>query len=71
MKAGDIISAKCPECGGTLAANKWFELVTRGLFEERREETWDVMCQECRKAFNYVPSDGRLFWLRERRREGV
>jgi hypothetical protein len=66
MRQGDLITdAKCPDCGGTLKADKPFVLRTLSPLGVKDEEFWSTTCQGCRERYNYVPAeDGRLFWIR-------
>ena len=56
-----VAAVRCPDCGGTLTANKRFTFWSRTLGEpEMRIPFWSTTCGACGHRFNYSPGSGEV-----------
>jgi hypothetical protein len=61
VREGDSLSVPCPDCGGTLRADRHFVLWSRsGDSPETREPFWSTTCRACGHRFNYMTGSGEI-----------
>lgn len=61
IREGDTLDVRCPDCGGELQADKYFEGWSRTLGEpEIRTPFWSTTCAACGHRFNYPPASGEI-----------
>ncbi len=69
LRAGQVVTVPCVDCGGALMTDKDFVLRHRSLGKpEKRESFWSTKCVQCSNRFNLFPETGRLQRIHKTRR---